>query len=264
MTMNDSRPPKPKRRRDRLGLRRLLLGVLLVLVIAGLAVCWVDARVQRAKLNREAPAAIRKVEAEIARSLGRRRPESPMPRISVWHRQPGWIEARFDDPGTPLCSLDAKGSRFGDSEMAYLKRLAGLQELDLIGTEVTDAGLAHLQGLTGLRQLILDGTAVTDAGLEHLEGLTNLGRLDLLRTRVTGAGLEHLKGLRNLQWLLLGEMQCTDEGLEHLKGLGNLQELHLRGPRVSSEGIERLRQALPNCTIYHQATAAVDASPYAA
>ena len=250
--MDDSQQAKPKRGWGRIGLRALLLALLLGVVLPGLAWRWVDARSARAKRHREAPARIRDVEARILLSLSRRRPNSPPPRISVWHRPPGWLEQRFGDPGPPLCSLDAKGTQFGDREMAYVKGLVGLRDLDLIGTEVGDAGLARLEGLASLRNLILDGTRVTDAGLIHLEGLANLERLELPRTQVTDAGLKHIEGLTRLECLLLGDLQSTDAGLEHLRRLTRLRTLVLAGSGVGEEGVEKLRQALPDCEIYRR------------
>ncbi len=60
-------------------------------------------------------------------------------------------------------------------------------------TQVGNTGLAHLKGLTGLELLELRRTQVTDTGLEHLGSLTNLRELHLPGEQVTSAGLNEMR-----------------------------------------------------------------------
>lgn len=46
----------------------------------------------------------------------------------------------------------------------------------------------------------------------------------------------------------------TDAGLVHVQGLKSLQSIDLRGTHVTSDGVQRLRQALPNCLVFHTGT----------
>jgi len=139
-----------------------------------------------------------------------------------------------------------------DVGLNNLKRLNKLESLILIeGTQITDGGLENLKGLDRLQLLCLQGTKVTDVGLEHLKGLNRLHHLDLGGSRVTDAGLEYLKGMNELQELCLEGTNVTDAGLTTLKGLDRLELLQLQSTKVTDEGVKRLKQALPNCRIYH-------------
>ncbi len=71
------------------------------------------------------------------------------------------------------------GANMDDDGLAYVGKLADLEELYLSNTEVTDRGLAQLKNLKHLKTLVLSNTQITDEGLKHLGGLTNLRRLDL-------------------------------------------------------------------------------------
>ena len=124
-----------------------------------------------------------------------------------------------------------------------------------VAVPLTDADLEPLSGyletLPNLKTLSLYDMQVTDAGLEHLKGLTKLEYLTLWYTQVSDAGLVHLQGLTKLKGLNLCGTQVTDDGLEQLTGLTNLEYLSLDGTQIRDEGVKELRQALPNCEIYH-------------
>jgi len=142
MTVNDSRPPKPKRRWFQFSLRTLLVFV----VVVGIGFGWLGSKLQRAGKNREAAAEVQRVAAEIESLGGMVGMEFPKP-------PPNRLEKLFGDPvGVP-----------------HLKRLTDLQSLSLIGTQVTDAGLEHLEGLTNLERLRLANTQVTDEGAIKLQ-----------------------------------------------------------------------------------------------
>ena len=94
----------------------------------------------------------------------------------------------------------------------------------------------------------------SDEQMTHIAQLTSLESLNLTKTSITDAGLEHVEGLTNLKWISLEGTAVTDAGLVHLKGLTGLDKLVLNNTRVTDRGVEDLRQALPDCTIYHVRT----------
>ena len=51
--------------------------------------------------------------------------------------------------------------------------------MSLEDASITDAGLAYLKPLAGLDELYLMRDSITDAGLANLAGLTQLKRLEL-------------------------------------------------------------------------------------
>ena len=57
--------------------------------------------------------------------------------------------------------------------------------------------------------------------------------------------------MTQLQDLSLVDTQITDAGLKHLEALTRLGHLYLHGSQVTDEGVEKLKQALPECKIYH-------------
>jgi len=270
--MNDSRPPKPKRRWFQFSLRTLLVFVLLVSVPLG----WFAMKMQRARQQKEAVEVILKVGGEVRYDYefdetGRLIPAA-QPAGPLWLRK-----LLGDDFFCDVIWVDLSATRVTDAGVEHLlKGLTSLEVLWLMDTNVTDVGLEHLQGLNSLNSLGLSGTQLTDAGLEHLESLTSLEHLGLHETSVTGegfkhlkgltslvslclrftnvtdAGLEHLKGLTNLACLDLRSTQVTDDGLENLKGLNCLESLGLAETDVTHEGVQRLQEALPNCYIHRR------------
>jgi hypothetical protein len=253
--------PKSRRRGLRLSVRGL---VILVLLIG----CWLGWEVHQAQVQREAVAAIRRVNGNVEYNL------DPS-------RSPGWLRWLADRIGLDYVShvvrvdlvgvgpdgpatgaeldhvvrlarieqLELWESSVNDSRLADLEGLTRLRSLGLHKTRVGDKGLANLKGLPALRSLWLNRSAVTDAGLVHLEHRTDLEALALRETSVTDAGLVHLKGLMNLKSLFLGGTQITDAGLVHLTGLKRLRSLEVGNTRVSDTALRELHKALPNLKI---------------
>jgi hypothetical protein len=150
------------------------------------------------------------------------------------------------------------GPNLDDAGLAYVGKLADLEELNLAGTQITDEGLSSLAGLAQLKVLVLENTNVSDAGLQHLSGLTNLRRLYLdnnrispdrtveRKVRITDLGLVHLKGLTKLEQLLLRGTEISDAGLLQLTGLSNLKYVALGRTAVTPDGVDVLKAAIPN------------------
>ena len=107
--------------------------------------------------------------------------------------------------------------------------------------EATNADLMHLESLMQLQWLSLSGPQVTDAGLVHVKGLTRLQELFLGGTQVSDAGMENLTGLTQLETLNLVGTQVTDAGLRDMKQLPQLFGLELTGTPVTGPGLEHLK-----------------------
>jgi len=160
MTMSDSEPAKPKRRRFRFSLRTLLT----LVVLLSLPLAWVGIVAERTRQQKKI-----------------------LEQLEEYQPSVGW---RFGY----VVRLGLGGPLVTD---AGLEHLEGLTELEWVGlvntTQVTQHGLEHLKGLTKLKELYLDGTHVTDAGLVNLKGLGRLEHLDLCYTHVTEEGIEKLR-----------------------------------------------------------------------
>ena len=115
--------------------------------------------------------------------------------------------------------------------------------VDLAGTKVTDITL--LTDEPGLTCLKLDDTAVSD--LAPLSELTKLRLLRLPGTKVTD--LTPLSSLKELRVLYLMNTQVTD--LSPLIGLTKLEVVILNGAPVAGKQVQMLKEALPNCEIWH-------------
>jgi hypothetical protein len=168
--------PKPKLRWYQYGLRTLLI----VVTLCAIPCSWLAVKLQKARREREAAAAIGELSVAVHWSA----PSGP-----VWLRQ-----LIGDDLFSHVESLHVMlGLDVTDTELENLKGFSQLQTLGLGAAEVTDRGLKNLKGLSRLQNLCLDRTKVTDAGLEDLTGLSQLQRLDLRETNVTDEGVKKLQ-----------------------------------------------------------------------
>ena len=232
--MNETR--KPRRRRFQYSLRSLF--VLMFLACVGMS--WVGVKMQKARKQKEAVEAIKKLGGQVQYDYEVRRPGNPPP--GAGPPGPTWLRKLLgDDLFTTVVNVVLFSSSATDADLEHLTGLTQLQMLNIRNTKVTTAGLVHLKGLAKLNSLALWDTKVTDAGLESLKELTQLQELVLFGTKVTGCGFEHLKRLTKLQTLNLGNTQVTDAGLVHLKELIQLQTLDLGGTEVTDAGLVHLK-----------------------
>src|SRR5262245_4332332 len=131
--MRDHPSPKSWRRRLRLSVRALMV----VVLITGGVLGWV---IHRARVQREAVAAIRQAGGSVSYH------DQSMPRSSGNDWWPRWAADilgidYFDDVRSVF--LESKESDL-EAELAHVGRLRRLEELYLAGSQVTDAGLASL------------------------------------------------------------------------------------------------------------------------
>ena len=208
--MNDSRPKKPRRRWYQYRLRTLLVVVLL----ASIGMSWFAVKMQQARRQEEAVAAVRKLGARVTYNYQEGDPYADPP-TPVWLRR-----LLGDDFFFAVTGVLLDHHQVTDTEVARLKGLTQLQRLNLDYTTVKGPGLEHLKGLTRLQMLSVYRSQVTDAGLKHLNGMKQLESLDLTETRVTDVGLEHLKELTHLKWLWAGRLPGDRRGSSTPKRAG--------------------------------------------
>ncbi len=216
------------------GLRSLLI----VMTLACIGMSWVDVKIQKARQQKEAVAAITAAGGRICYE------------VSLRNAAPDWLVERLGEDFFQTAAGVVFRKRANDADLVYLADLPEVTTVNLVGTQVTDAGLERLSALPQIWGLGLDATQVSDAGLVHLGRMTQLVALSLEDTKITDAGLEHLAGLMHLRDLSLNKTKITDAGLEYLKPLIQLRRVRLSGTHVSDDGVKELRQALPRCEIW--------------
>ena len=249
------------------------LRTLLVLtVVVALPCSWLGLEMKRAKQQRDAVAAIRRLggnaihdrefdvtasdDGDLLVCLAQINPPAPL-----WLRTlvgndffttVDHVTLRVEHAGARALSpeelhdlrdlLDGKPVHraritFTDAGLEYIRCLKQVKKLDLSGTQVTDERLELVRGLSELQELNLSGTRVTDAALEHIVGLAALASLDLSGTDVTGASLDCLNRLPNLRVLSLDNTGVTNRAMEKLARLTQLDSLYLQNTKVTDAGL---------------------------
>jgi internalin A len=176
---------RPWRRILRVSLRSLLV----VVIVIGAWLGWI---VHSARIQRDAVAAIRKLEGTV-RYDWERKDGRNLPNGKPWW--PKWLvdQIGIDYFGHVTQVRLVAVRDLSDSELTHIAQLSGLEELDLHRSPVTDATLARLDGLTELQSLIVFHTGISDAGLQRLKRLGRLRNLSIENTKVTDAGVEELR-----------------------------------------------------------------------
>jgi hypothetical protein len=213
------------------------------MVLASIGLSWFAVKMQKARRQREAIAAI---EAAGGRVLYDYEIDASRHRIpNAQPKGPAWLRRLLGDDFLSEVAYVCINHKAG---LEHLKGLPQVREAHLDCDWLTDGYLECLKGLTRLEELSLRSSKVTDAGLEHLEGLTSLKVLDLDDTSITDAGLEHIKALTQLESVSLGR-RITDDGLDRLKQLSKLRYIFLSNSEVTFQGERMLREARPDCYI---------------
>jgi hypothetical protein len=111
--------------------------------------------------------------------------------------------------------LDVKGG--GGNGLDFLDSLHPEDLQALFLSDIGDSALAHVSHLTGLQELCLSNTTVSEEGLAHLAPLGGLQRLYIYHTAVGDRGLHNLTCLRGLKWLTCSGTMISEEGLKRLR-----------------------------------------------
>ena len=268
--MLEQSSPEAWRRRLRISVRGLMI---LVLIVGG-GLGWY---IYRARVQRDAVAAIRRVGGEVGYSWEWSngvpifpQPKPPWPNLLRRILGPDFLDT--------VTSVRLQGQQCDDEALRAACRLPWLEELIVIDTSVTDSGaedfgqltnlrlldlrlnkitgrpLRHIGGMTGLRELKLamkrSPVRLRDEDMAFLKRLTDLETLILPSADLTDAWLVYIEDLKKLKSLQLYDMALTAEGLEHLKGLSNLTAdltLHgttipLRRPNAADDGIAEAKR----------------------
>jgi hypothetical protein len=247
--------------------------MIVLVLLAGVCLGTIAAKLQAAKRQRQAVEAIRNLNrmemyagAPCVASYSH---DLAQPPRHEWLRN--WLGDDFFDQVTQV-ALTRQGD-VTDADMTCFASLPDLETVSIDHLPLTDSGVRHLSGLAKLRQLRLCEVPITDSALDALSRLPSLsdisldrtrvgdrsllflGRMKSLRslnlkwTRVTDSGLRHLVGLLRLEDLDLACTQITDSSIEHLRRLANLKTLSLGATQVTREGFESIKKTLPACSV---------------
>jgi hypothetical protein len=231
--------PSWHRPRVRLSVRALMASVLIVS-------CGLGWLVHRARLQRNAVAAIRKAGGRVFYDWEFRYvPNGAFNftgRTGGRPRGPKWlIDVLGPDYFDSVKIVYLGKARDLDSLMPDVGRLGRLEVLLINSGTLTEAGSAYLPGLARLRYLCLDRfSRVTGPALKDVARLRRLRRLDLLGSELNDADLAPLKGLTDLEYLRLYCPNLTDAGLVHLSGLSSLRRMDLGPCRITDAGLKPL------------------------
>lgn len=111
--------------------------------------------------------------------------------------------------------LDVKGG--DDSGLDFLDSLHPEDLQALFLSDIGDSALAHVAHLTGLQELCLSNTTISEEGLAHLAPLGELKRVYIYQTAIGDRGLHNLACLSGLKWLTCSGTMISEEGLRRLR-----------------------------------------------
>jgi hypothetical protein len=251
--------------------RRLRLGVGGLMVVILLFGFWLGHRVQMAREQRIAVAAV-KADRGLVRyadefSMG---PVKVIPGTAIrrpsWGKlipgkgpiAPAWLREAIGDEyfrevaHVSLFADIEKGSMFAPNNLARpvdqvlldVRTQSGVRTLQVGGETLTDEGLKSVADLTNLRELVLWwATGITDAGVAHLRRMPNLRMVNISLSGLTDEGVDFLSELPALEDLDLEGKKFTDRSLLSLSKARNMKSLVLSGDvsEISDEGLEHLK-----------------------
>jgi RNA polymerase sigma-70 factor (ECF subfamily) len=125
--------------------------------------------------------------------------------------------------------------KMGDSDLARLSDVPGLQTLLLSGTQISDEGLARLKDFRSLNFLALEDTGITHKGLAHLKNVKALRTLRLAGKKIDNKAMDALRECSKLTSLRLNRVAVDGYGLCVLRSLTSLHTLELCGPFTDTD-----------------------------
>ena len=200
-------------------------------------------RLQTARRQREAVAAILKTGGDVAYSCDFDRDGFRL--IVPGPRLPGILNRLLGDDFFYSVVVVAMGKSATDSDIKYLDDLPGLRALGLSSTHCTDSAIRNRKWIGQLQWLGVPD-AITNDGMRSLVFASQLRILQIGRTQIGDAGLESIGKIPSLEELYAAETRVTDSGLKHLKGLSRLRVLDVYKTKVTWAGVKELMKSLPD------------------
>jgi uncharacterized protein YjbI with pentapeptide repeats len=110
-------------------------------------------------------------------------------------RKLGGTAKRVDWPKDSVAySVDLRGAKITDADLAALSLIHGMAHLDLSFTGITDKGIANLAGYSKLQSMNLTGAKVTDAAIGDLLRIKDLNNVVVAQTEITDEAVARLIG----------------------------------------------------------------------
>jgi len=125
-------------------------------------------------------------------------------------------------------------------------RARSVRELGITVEEGIKPNLAFAENMGGLERVWFFGQGTDDASLMHLAKHKRLKALSLYRTHVTEKGLEALRECPALKDLQIRYTRITDQGLKRLGEIASLRSLEIRYSGLTDRGITKLAQDRPD------------------
>ncbi len=140
----------------------------------------------------------------------------------------------------PVRAFACTCPNLGDTGVAHLRHLEGLERLTLVEPGTTPDGLAHLGRLPALREIVLDGVVLSDAAVEALGGLEHLATLEVRSGTLDARTLAPLGGASRLERLVLRVDGLDDARAGTLPALPALRHLDVAGTAVTDAALPAL------------------------
>lgn len=235
-----------RRWRPRFSLRALMIAMTVACIVLG----WMGHRVHRARVQREAVAALKSVTMDIMYDWEcDARDRAAIPGYRGEPAGPDWLRELIGgeyfqevqevcievDWNTDLAVLDHVAdlphaqtlvivnqnnyAKPKDLDLRFLAHLRNLECLFVCELRVDDACIAQIGRRTSLRSLGLPSCVVRAESFQHLLNLPNLEKLALWSTRTDDAVLNTIGQMRTLKELNLSSTDITGDGLAALAEL---------------------------------------------
>jgi len=260
MTDAIEKPPKPRRRWLRFGLRTLLVLVLLLSLPLG----WLGREIYRVRQEEQVAAAIIDAGGILRFDFNHQEPigvyENWGPRLlrKLWGKNMGrhldmvHIHSAEDTnrliPLLVRCErleyLGLPAAKLSDRSMQILASLPNLRVLNLVETQITAEQMQTLATSETLRHIRLQGAPSADEYLQQLTKLSHVENVELFDTPITNRGMKSLSELPLIALKIEGAAAVTNAGFAEFSGSEHLQDFVAVGTRIDEGCVDTL-QTLP-------------------